>query len=627
MRTSQRYYFATFSCILALFIAKASCFYGGKDTLGVNESLQLHHGHFLESSNQRYRFLRDSSSFLVIQFVYFNHSINIWVANTGPIPSRRILNVTMHEKGRLEAYAGGLDVAAFVLNAEQKVMISNTRATLLDNGNLVLRSPRGRVLWQSFDHPSNIWLSDTNFGIFVLDTKSSTNCCLVPASTSSAAGSSLAPAPAPAPAPASAPAPAPAPAPGRFRPSFPPPHSMASAPGPSVPGRKKSNLLPVIVPVATFLAAVTLLFLCCKVRKKNGCFRAVRRLMSSEKQQLGDKGDDGSLFFCFVTIEIATDNFSEENKLGQGGFGPVYMGKLDNGLEIAVKRLNRMSGHGIEQFKNEVTVISKLQHRNLVRLLGYCIHREERLLIYEYLPNKSLDSILFDPAKKDILDWTRRLRIIEGIAQGLLYLHKYSRLKIIHRDLKTSNVLLDNDLNPKISDFGTARIFSDDEMRANTNNIVGTYGYMSPEYAMDGIFSEKSDVFSFGVMILEIISGRKNNSFHVSDRHLNLIGHVWDLWIEGRILEITDSCLGETVSKLEALQYVEVGLLCVQENAADRPIMSDVVSMLLNESKILANPKRPAFSEIMSLNNSMLLPENPEHCSVNRVTISDVEGR
>ncbi|CDP20472.1 unnamed protein product [Coffea canephora] len=375
--------------------------------------------------------------------------------------------------------------------------------------------------------------------------------------------------------------------------------------------------------VATFLAALALLFWCCKLRKREG---NLRKFMGPERPDLDDKGDDESLFFSFTSIEIATDHFSEENKLGQGGFGPVYKGKLVNGLEIAVKRLNRMSGHGIEQFKNEVKVISKLQHRNLVRLLGSCIDKEERLLVYEYLPNNSLDSVLFDTAKRNILDWKRRLKIIEGVAQGLLYLHKYSRLKIIHRDLKTSNVLLDADLNPIISDFGTARIFGENEMRGSTMNIVGTCGYMSPEYAMDGVYSEKSDVFSFGVMILEIITGKKNTSFYDSDRHLNLIGHVWDLWTEGRISEITDSCLDETVSTSEALKYVHVGLLCVQKNAADRPTMSDVVSMLLKESMALATPKRPAFAEIMTLNNTKL-PQNPESCSLNEVTISDVQGR
>ncbi|XP_027122878.2 G-type lectin S-receptor-like serine/threonine-protein kinase At4g03230 isoform X3 [Coffea arabica] len=379
--------------------------------------------------------------------------------------------------------------------------------------------------------------------------------------------------------------------------------------------------------VAPFLATLTLLSLYCILqRKKVTGIGAISKLKRVEWSADGDKEDDESIFFSFSSIESATDHFSEAKRLGQGGFGPVYKGNFNNGLEVAVKRLNKMTIYGTEQFKNEVTVISKLQHRNLVKLLGYCTHGEERILVYEYLPNKSLDSFLFDAAMQDVLDWKARLKIIEGVAQGLLYLHKYSRLKIIHRDLKPSNVLLDNDMNPKISDFGTARIFGDNELRANTSRIVGTYGYMSPEYAMDGIFSEKSDVFSFGVMILEIITGKKNTAFHDSDRHLNLIGHVWDLWLEGSLSDITDSSLNEAVPKPEALKCVQVGLLCVQEKAADRPTMSEVVSMLFNESMVLASPKRPAFSEIMSLKNANL-PQNPVHCSMNKVTISEVEGR
>nr|XP_027123985.1 cysteine-rich receptor-like protein kinase 25 [Coffea arabica]XP_027123986.1 cysteine-rich receptor-like protein kinase 25 [Coffea arabica] len=395
--------------------------------------------------------------------------------------------------------------------------------------------------------------------------------------------------------------------------------SRAPAPGsPPLPagppsGRKKSKNLRVKLSVvgaavATVLAALAVLFWCCKLRNRKG---NLRKFMGPERPDLDDKGDDESLFFSFTSIEVATDYFSDENKLGQGGFGPVFKSKKP----IYLLNLN-------------VNTWFRLQHRNLVRLLGSCIEKEERLLVYEYLPNNSLDSVLFGmyAAKRNILDWKGRLKIIEGVGQGLLYLHKYSRLKIIHRDLKTSNVLLDADLNPKISDFGTARIFGENEMRGSTMNIVGTYGYVSPEYAMDGVYSEKSDVFSFGVMILEIISGKKNTSFYDADRHLNLIGHVWDLWTEGRISEITDSCLDETVSTREALKYVHVGLLCVQEKAADRPTMSDVISMLLKESMALATPKRPAFAEIMTLNNTKL-PENPEFCSLNEVTISDVQGR
>ncbi|KAF2301285.1 hypothetical protein GH714_022424 [Hevea brasiliensis] len=180
-------------------------------------------------------------------------------------------------------------------------------------------------------------------------------------------------------------------------------------------------------------------------------------------------------FFSFESIVSATDNFAAANELGKGGFGPVYKGEL-HGQQVAVKRLSRNSGQGLEEFKNELLLIAKLQHTNLVRLVGCCIQREEKILVYEFMPNKSLDSFLFDPTKKNLLDWKKRLHIIEGIAQGLLYLHKYSRLRIIHRDLKASNILLDAEMNPKISDFGMARIFGRNESEAETRRVVGTQG-------------------------------------------------------------------------------------------------------------------------------------------------------
>ncbi|GKA08436.1 G-type lectin S-receptor-like serine/threonine-protein kinase [Tanacetum coccineum] len=228
-------------------------------------------------------------------------------------------------------------------------------------------------------------------------------------------------------------------------------------------------------------------------------------------------------------IAKSTNNFSINNKLGEGGFGPVYKGVLEDGREIAVKRLSETSTQGVDEFKNEVRLIAKLQHRNLVKLLGYCIHGYEKLLIYEYMANKSLDSFIFDNSGSSMLDWPRRFCIIHGIARGLLYLHQDSRLRIIHRDMKASNILLDKDMNPKISDFGLARMFNGYQTEANTNRVVGTYGYIPPEYALHGFYSVKSDVYSFGVLVLEIVTGKKNRGYSEIEHNDTLIGHAMEI--------------------------------------------------------------------------------------------------
>ncbi|KAF7840693.1 cysteine-rich receptor-like protein kinase 10 [Senna tora] len=302
-----------------------------------------------------------------------------------------------------------------------------------------------------------------------------------------------------------------------------------------------------------------------------------------------------SLQFNFSTIEAATNKFSLDNKLGEGGFGEVYKGILSSGQEIAVKRLSQSSGQGSEEFKNEVVVVAKLQHRHLVRLLGFCLEGEEKILVYEYVPNKSLDYILFDPERQRELDWTRRYKIIAGVARGIQYLHEDSRLRIIHRDLKASNVLLDGDMNPKISDFGMARIFGVDQTRGNTSHIVGTYGYMSPEYAMHGEFSIKSDVYSFGVLLMEIISGKKNSSFYQTGGAEDLLSYAWKLWNDGAPMEMLDPTLRETYIPNEVMRCIHIGLLCVQEDPLDRPTMTTIVSYLSNDSIQLPNPQEPAF--------------------------------
>ncbi|CAI0375544.1 unnamed protein product [Linum tenue] len=344
-------------------------------------------------------------------------------------------------------------------------------------------------------------------------------------------------------------------------------------------------------------------------------------------------GEDSEMelhIFDRATMVKATDNFSTENKLGQGGYGPVYKGTLADGQEIAVKTLSKSSGQGTTEFKNEVVLIAKLQHRNLVKLLGCCIEGDEKMLIYEFMPNKSLDFFIFDKTKSKSLDWNMRIAIVNGIARGLLYLHQDSRLRIIHRDLKASNVLLDKDMNPKISDFGMARIFGGDQIEANTSKVVGTYGYMSPEYAIDGLFSMKSDVFSFGVLLLEIISGKRNRGFSHQDHNLNLLGHAWRLWIEGKPIELVEEEIvdDELSTTTQVLRCIQVGLLCVQQRPDDRPSMSSVVVMLTSET-LLPQPKQPGFFTERNLPDSESSTSDNKHnsASVNEVTISLLDAR
>ncbi|XP_052203590.1 cysteine-rich receptor-like protein kinase 25 isoform X3 [Diospyros lotus] len=329
----------------------------------------------------------------------------------------------------------------------------------------------------------------------------------------------------------------------------------------------------------------------------------------------------------FPTIQLdliltATAHFSDENKLGEGGFGPVYKGTLPDGREVAVKRLSRTSHQGLQEFLNEVTMIAKLQHWNLVKLFGCCLEGNESLLIYEYMPNKSLDVWLFDSSKSVGLDWKKRILIINGIARGILYLHEDSRLKIIHRDLKASNILLDDKMNPKISDFGMARIFGRDQNQANTGRVVGTYGYMAPEYAMEGLFSVKSDVFSFGVLLLEIISGKRNNGFHLSVNGHSLLTFAWELWFKGQALELVDPLLTHSSHLTEVLKCIHIGLLCVQKDPTVRPTMSSIVVILASNNMVLPQPTEPAFSM-----GRLVLRSTLRTSSVNEVSLSDILPR
>ncbi|CAN6463735.1 unnamed protein product [Victoria cruziana] len=342
-------------------------------------------------------------------------------------------------------------------------------------------------------------------------------------------------------------------------------------------------------------------------RRKRGNFREelrrYRTEMASQESLTEVERFHELSQYSLKALQVATNNFSEDNKLGRGGFGPVYKGELDGRL-VAVKRLSERSGQGLKEFMNEVILIAKLQHKNLVRLLGYCVERAETMLIYEFMPNGSLDAFFYDPQKRKSLDWEKRFNIIMGSARGILYLHQDSRLNIIHRDLKAGNVLLDEQMTAKISDFGMARIFKGDDDPRATNMIVGTHGYIAPEYAMDGQFSIKSDVYSFGVLLLEIASGQTYSGFHLSQMGYNLTAYAWALWSRGRMSDLIDPVLGESAPTDQVVKCFHIGLLCVQEDPASRPTVSAIINMLESDSPALPIPQQPPLAFNRSNSNS-----------------------
>ncbi|XP_052177424.1 probable LRR receptor-like serine/threonine-protein kinase At1g53430 [Diospyros lotus] len=293
-------------------------------------------------------------------------------------------------------------------------------------------------------------------------------------------------------------------------------------------------------------------------------------------------------YFTLRQIKAATGNFDPANKIGEGGFGPVYKGILSDGAVIAVKQLSSKSRQGNREFVNEIGMISALQHPNLVKLYGCCIEGNQLLLIYEYMENNSLARALFGREEGRIkLDWTTRKRICLGIARGLAYLHEESRLKIVHRDIKATNVLLDEDLNAKISDFGLAKLDEEENTHISTR-IAGTIGYMAPEYAMRGYLTNKADVYSFGVVALELVSGKSNTNYRPKEDFVYLLDWAFVLQEQGSLLELVDPSPGSTYTETEVMNMLNIALLCTNPSPTLRPSMSSVVSMLEGKSRIQA---------------------------------------
>ncbi|GKB23238.1 probable leucine-rich repeat receptor-like serine/threonine-protein kinase, partial [Tanacetum coccineum] len=284
--------------------------------------------------------------------------------------------------------------------------------------------------------------------------------------------------------------------------------------------------------------------------------------------------------FTLRQIKTATNNFDDANKIGEGGFGSVYKGVLPDGTLIAVKQLSAKSRQGNREFLNELGVISALQHPHLVKLHGCCIEGNQLLLAYEYMENNSLARALFGPKEWQlVLDWPTRYRICIDIARGLAFLHEESRLKIVHRDIKATNVLLDKDLKAKISDFGLAKLDEEDDTHISTR-VAGTYGYMAPEYALRGYLTDKADVYSYGIVLLEVVSGMANVADKAKQNHFVLLDRAVALNNTGNIMELVDSRLDSEYDMQELMVVINLALLCTTISPTDRPTMSSVVGML-----------------------------------------------
>ncbi|URE05929.1 hypothetical protein MUK42_21546 [Musa troglodytarum] len=339
------------------------------------------------------------------------------------------------------------------------------------------------------------------------------------------------------------------------------------------------------------LAIIALLWIK-RSRRRQG-FRTGDLLGATELQ--------GPLNFHYKDLKAATNNFSEKNKLGEGGFGDVYKGTLKNGKTVAVKRLAiAQTRRAKADFQSEVKLISNVHHRNLVRLLGCSSKGQDLLLVYEYMANSSLNKFIFGD-RHGFLNWKQRFNIIVGMARGLAYLHQEFHVCIIHRDIKSSNILLDDDFQPRIADFGLARLLPEDKSHLSTK-FAGTLGYTAPEYAIHGQLSEKVDTYSFGVVVLEIISGRKSNDAQLEPVTQYLLEWAWKLYESGDLINLVDKSLDPTEYSLEEMKrIIKIALLCTQSTVSARPTMSEVVVLLLSEGDHnRLQPTRPTFIDATS---------------------------
>uniref|UniRef100_A0A0D9V1V7 Protein kinase domain-containing protein n=1 Tax=Leersia perrieri TaxID=77586 RepID=A0A0D9V1V7_9ORYZ len=368
--------------------------------------------------------------------------------------------------------------------------------------------------------------------------------------------------------------------------------------------------------LGSFLGAFVIVFTVVFLAWKKKIFRNKKR----SKSFIDIYGDgvpvriaQSSLNFKYEELRKATNYFDPAKKLGQGSYGAVYKAALLDGKEVAVKRLFLNTREWVDQFFNEVELISQVRHKNLVKLLGCSVNGPESLLVYEYYFNKSLDLFLFDASRSRNLTWNFRVDIIQGIAEGLSYLHEESETRIIHRDIKASNILLDDKFKPKITDFGLARAFGEDRTHLTTG-VAGTLGYMAPEYLAHGHLTEKADVYSYGILVLELVTGQRCSGSIGSHGGHFLLTKVWNHYKNSTVERITDRSIYEDTIRDEVMHVVQIGLSCTQANAGDRPTMTKVVELLRSHRHdveiVLSDPPFldvEAFEDIKQSEQSRLL--------------------
>ncbi|KAJ0533375.1 putative protein kinase RLK-Pelle-L-LEC family [Helianthus annuus] len=401
------------------------------------------------------------------------------------------------------------------------------------------------------------------------------------------------------------------------------------SPAPDLVNGKNSNVGLIVGVVVGILCGITLVGLLVfalwwkkKKKKKNKNKEEVEEtgfdVDLNNEYQMGT----GPKRFSYHELAQSTDNFAENKKLGEGGFGSVYRGFLeDSNTYVAVKRVSKSSKQGINEYASEVRIISRLRHRNLVQLMGWCHEKGNLLLVYHYMENGSLDSHLFKG--KSLLTWGTRYKIANGLASALLYLHEEWEQCILHRDIKSSNVMLDSNFNAKLGDFGLAKLV-DHEKGGQTTKLAGTLGYMAPECAMTGKATKESDVFSFGVVVLEIVCGRKPIDYKAQENKIWLLEWIWELYGADTLLEAVDPRLGSDFDEEEIKHLMIIGLWCVHPDSEVRPSMRQVIQVLNDESPLPILPTKMAVSSywkpsVVDNHSSAMISNKPFQISTKSV--------